>query len=199
METRRPSSTGGPANGPMDGNAARWLEWERDRLCLSAPRPPHPRPWPTTEEVETVRALGVVDPVTVRSLLETRPTRYEIVSGEKPWLAAQPAGLAKIAVLVGDRLEEEVRRVQSVPTAGVPSKPIQEARARCNNRCSLAVDADPRGPDHVRFEGRLSEQLGVPVTVEYARDGAGRLILAFSDLEILDGLLERLGYCDDAD
>ena len=197
METRRPSSTGGPANGPMDGNPALWLEWERDRLCLSAPRPPHPRPWPTTEEVETVRALGVVDPVTVRSLLETRPTRYEIVSGEKPWLAAQPAGLAKIAVLVGDRLEEEVRRVQSMPTAGVPSKPIQEARARCNHRCSLAVDADPHDPDHARFEGRLSELLGVPVTLEYARARSGRLILAFSHLDVLDGLLERLGDGDD--
>jgi hypothetical protein len=180
----------------MDGNAARWLEWERDRLCLSAPRPLRPRPWPTTEEVETVRALGVVDPVTVRSLLKTRPTRYEIVSGEKLWLAAQPAGLAKIAVLGQrlHRLEEEVRRVQSGPTAGIPSKPIQEARARCNNRCSLAVDADPHDPDHAQFEGRLSELLRVPVTVEYAREGARRRVLAFGHL---DGLLERLGDGDD--
>ena len=135
METRRPSSTGGPTNGPMDGNAARWLEWERDRLCLSALRPLRLRSWPTTEEVETVRALGVVDPVTVRSLLETRSTRYEIVSGEKLWLAAQPAGLVKIAVLVGDRLEEEVQRVQSMPTAGVNAIKLRESLFSNNVFC----------------------------------------------------------------
>ncbi len=264
-----------------------WLELELDRLSLSAQRPPRPLPWPSTEEVEIVRALGFVDPVTVRSIPETRPTRYEIVSGEKQWLAAQKAGLSKIAVLVRDSLEdEEVRRVQSLPAEGVPSNPIQEARAleqrvrqgisithagaalgytrsvashllrllrleptvqqwiaegtlsvgqakvlvglepkrqldlaRRIRRERLTVrqvealmrqirrdprdpatipfDADPRDPDHARFEGRLSEQLGVPVTLEYARAGSGRLILAFDDLEILDGLLERLGYRDE--
>ena len=167
-----------------------WLELELDRLFLSARRPPRPLPWPTTAEVETVRELGFVDPVTVRAIPATRPTRYEIVSGEKQWLAAQQAGLPKIAAFVRDGLDdEEVRRLLSLPTERVPSNPIQEARA-------LQQQVQP---DHVRFEARLSEQLGVPVTVEYARDGAGRLILAFSDLEILDGLLERLGYCDDAD
>ena len=64
---------------------------------------------------------------------------------------------------------------------------------------TIPFDADPRGPDHRWFEARLSEPLGIPVTVEYARDDAGRLILAFSDLEILDGWLERLGYGDDTD
>lgn len=266
-----------------------WLELELDRLSLSARRPQRSLPWPTAEEVETVRELGFVDPVTVRSIPATRPTRYEIVSGEKQWLAAQQAGLPKIAAFVRDGLDdEEVRRLLSLPTERVPSNPIQEARAlqqqvqqglsvtragasrgysrtvashllrllrleptvqqwvaerqlsvghakmlvglepkrqlhlaRRIGREQLSVrqveslmgqirrdprdpatipfDADPRGPDHVRFEARLSKQLGVPVSVEYARDGAGRLILAFSDLEILDGLLERLGYCDDAD
>jgi ParB family chromosome partitioning protein len=263
-----------------------WLELELDRLCLSAQRPQRPLPWPSTEEVEIVRALGFVDPVTVRSIPETRPTRYEIVSGEKQWLAAQKAGLSKIAVLVRDGLEdEEVRRVQSLTAEGIPPNPIQEARAlqqqvqhglsvtragasRGYSRSvashllrllrleptvqqwiaegTLSVgqtkvlvglepkrqlhlarrirherltvrqvealmrqirrdprdptmipfDADPRDPDHARFEDRLSAQLGVPVTLEYARAGSGRLILAFNDLEILDGLLERLGYRD---
>ena len=264
-----------------------WLELELDRLSLSARRPQRPLPWPTAEEVETVRELGFVDPVTVRSIPTTRPTRYEIVSGEKQWLAAQQAGLPKIAAFVRDGLEdEEVQRLLSLPTEKAPSNPIQEARAlqhqvqqglsvtRAGARrgysrsvashllrllrleptvqqwiaegtlsvgqtkvlvglepkrqlhlarrirherltvrqvealmrqirrdprdpTMIAFDADPRDPDHARFEDRLSEQLGVPVTLEYARAGSGRLILAFSHLDVLDGLLERLGDGDD--
>ncbi len=264
-----------------------WLELELDRLSLSSQRPKQPLPWPTAEEVETVRALGFVDPVTVRSIPDTCPTRYEIVSGEKQWLAAQQAGLSKIAALVRDDLgDEAVRRVQRLPTTGVPLNPIQEARAlqqqvrrgvsitraggalgytrtvashllrllrleptvqqwiaegtlsvgqakvlvglepKCqihlarhirlerltvrqvealmrqirrdpHDLATVAFDADARDPDQVRFEGRLSEQLGVPVTLEYARAGTGRLILAFGNLDVLDGLLERLGYRDD--
>lgn len=266
-----------------------WLELELDRLCLSAQRPKRPLPWPTAEEVETVRALGFVDPVTIRSIPDTNPTRYEIISGEKQWLAAQKAGLSKIAVLVRDSLDDdEVRRVQSLSTEGIPSNPIQEARAlqqqvqqgisvTCagaalgrtrtaashllrllrleptvqqwiaegtlsvgqakvlvglepkrqlhlagrirlerltvrqvealmrqirrdpRNPATIAFDADARNPDHMRFEGRLSEQLGIPVTVEYVREGSGRLILAFGTLDVLDGVLERLGYRDNID
>ena len=273
----------------MDRNAALWLELELDRLSLRAQRPKQSLPWPTAEEIETVRMLGFVDPVTVRSIPGTHPTHYEILSGEKQWLTAQKAGLSRIAVLVRDSLDDHaVQRMQSLSTESVPLNPIQEAqrlqqrvqqgitvtdagaalgysrtaashllrllrleslvqqwiaegtlsvgqakvlvglepkrqlhlahrirherltvrqvealmrqiRRDPRDPATIPFDADPRGPDHRWFEARLSEQLGVPVTVEYGRDGAGRLILAFSDLEILDGLLERLGYCDDAD
>jgi ParB family chromosome partitioning protein len=264
-----------------------WLELELDRLSLSAQRPPRPLPWPSIEEVEIVRMLGFVAPVTVRSLPATHPTRYEIISGEKQWLAAQKAGLSTLAAFVRDDLDDAaVRRVQSLPPEGVPSNPIQEARAleqqvrqgvsitragaalgytrtvashllrllrlepivqqwiaegtlsvgqakvlvglepkrqlhlarrirlerltvrqvealmrqiRRDPRdpATVAFNADPRDPDHARFEDRLSEQLGVPVTLEYARARSGRLILTFSNLDVLDGLLERLGYRDD--
>lgn len=56
---------------------------------------------------------------------------------------------------------------------------MRQIRSDPCDLATVAFDADPRHPDHVRFEGRLSEQLGGPVTVEYARKGSGRLILAF--------------------
>ena len=49
-------------------------------------------------------------------------------------------------------------------------------------------------PDRVRLETDLAERLGTPVTLDYGADGRGRLIVEFADLEILEGVLERLGY-----
>jgi len=40
----------------------------------------------------------------------------------------------------------------------------------------------------------LAERLGTPVTIDFGADGRGRLIVEFADLEILQGVLERLGY-----
>lgn len=73
-------------------------------------------------------------------------------------------------------------------------------RVRRDPRGSARIDYAAGETDlgHARYESRLAERFGVPVTVEYAKDGAGRLILDFADLDIPDGLLERFGYRDDA-
>lgn len=264
-----------------------WIELELDRLHLSAQRPKRPLAWPSAAEVDLVRSLGFVEPVTVRSIPGSSPTCYEIVSGEKQWLTAQRADLPTITAWVRDDLTDDtIRRLQQLSANNRLLNPIQEAQAlqqqvqkglsvtragaamgrtrtaashrlrllrlepiiqqwivegilsvghakpliglepkrqvdlarriqreqlsvrqvealmhriRRHPTCSTQIDgeADDRNPDHLRFENRLSEQLGVPVTVEYSKEGSGRLILAFSDLEILDGLLERFGYQDD--
>ena len=74
---------------------------------------------------------------------------------------------------------------------------IRSIRRDPRDPATLAVDADPRDLDYARFEGRLSEQFDVPVTVEYAREGVGRGVLALGHLDVLNDLLERLSYCDD--
>ena len=49
-------------------------------------------------------------------------------------------------------------------------------------------------PDRARLEADLAEWLGTRVTIDCGPDGRGRLIVEFADLEILEGVLERLGY-----
>jgi ParB family chromosome partitioning protein len=49
-------------------------------------------------------------------------------------------------------------------------------------------------PDRVRLETDLAKWLGTRVTIDCGPDGRGRLIVEFADLEILEGVLERLGY-----
>lgn len=55
--------------------------------------------------VESIRAKGVLQPVTVR---ETEPGRYELIAGERRWRAAQKAGLGTVPAIVKEAGESEM-------------------------------------------------------------------------------------------
>lgn len=57
--------------------------------------------------------------------------------------------------------------------------------------CIVAKDKDP---DLVRLEIELAELVGSPVTIAHSGDGGGMLSIRYHNLDVLDGLLERLGY-----
>lgn len=48
--------------------------------------------------------------------------------------------------------------------------------------------------DITRLQDRLSEQIGVPVMVQHNAKGAGKLVLKYSSLDELDGILSHLKY-----
>lgn len=270
------------------------LQLELYRLQLSPYRPPRPLPWPSAEEIELIRELGFVEPITARPLPRTDPPQYEIVAGEKHWLAAQKAGLAKIPVLVLNAIDEDTaQRLQALQAIGVRNDPIQEARAlqrqiqrgatvthagsvaghsrtmashllrllrldpavqqlitqgqlsvghakvlvglapavqwrlvnqirsqdltvrqtealvrqiRQSQRYPATVPvkasrtaARAKNADAARLEMDLSALLGSPVSVDCNDYGSGQLTITFSDLDVLDGILSRLGYQRDLD
>lgn len=269
------------------------LQVELHRLQLSPYRLRRPLPWPSAEEIELIRELGFVEPITARPLPLTDPPHYELVAGEKHWLAAQKAGLATIPVMVLDAIDEDTaQRLQRLQAVAVHQDPIQEARAlqrhiqrgatvthagsvaghsrtmashllrllrlepavqqlitagglsvghakvlvgfipavqlelvnhirtqkltvrqtealvrqiRQSQRYPAAsVRAERTTPrsnkaDVERLEAELSTLIGSPVRLDYSEEGAGHLTIAFSDLEVLDGLLSRLGYRRDMD
>ena len=47
-------------------------------------------------------------------------------------------------------------------------------------------------PDIASLETELSESLGTRVTIAHGRGGKGKLIIQYTDLDTLDGVLERL-------
>ncbi|RMG55795.1 MAG: ParB/RepB/Spo0J family partition protein [Gammaproteobacteria bacterium] len=49
-----------------------------------------------------------------------------------------------------------------------------------------------RNPDVVRLEEDLSERIGAPVRIDYDKRGKGRLVIEYSSLDELDGILERI-------
>jgi ParB family chromosome partitioning protein len=62
-----------------------------------------------------------------------------------------------------------------------------QARA-ARRKTKRAVDADP-----ARLANELAERLGAAVEFEPGRQGTGRLVIRYSTLEQLDGIVERLG------
>jgi ParB family transcriptional regulator, chromosome partitioning protein len=52
-------------------------------------------------------------------------------------------------------------------------------------------------PNIRRLTERLAEKIGVPVSIDHGEKGAGRLVLKYTSLDELDGILAHLGYSED--
>jgi len=120
-------------------------------------------------------------PPAIRALLEAR--RLEMGHARalltlSPDLASK---LASDAAELGWSVREVEHRAQQfaagkVPVTGKKAKPIKAA---------------PQ-PDIASLETELSESLGTRVTIAHGRGGKGKLIIQYTDLDTLDGVLERL-------
>ncbi|MCK7598052.1 ParB/RepB/Spo0J family partition protein [Microbulbifer sp. CAU 1566] len=52
-------------------------------------------------------------------------------------------------------------------------------------------------PNIRRLTERLAEKIGVPVSIDHGDKGAGKLVLKYTSLDELDGILAHLGYSED--
>jgi ParB family chromosome partitioning protein len=231
------------------------------------------------ELAASIKAQGVMQPILVRPV---DANRFEIIAGERRWLAARRAGLAEVPALVREvpdqaalalALIENIQREDLNPleeaqgikrlidefgltheAAGEAvgrsrsavtnllrltqlAKPVQDyllsgeldmghARAllglpaaqqaaaaakvvalgmsvRDTERMMQAAQhpapkkkrrlrAKSADADLARLENELSDALGTSVRIEATRDGAGRIVVAYSSLDQLDGILAKL-------
>jgi ParB family chromosome partitioning protein len=93
------------------------------------PRQPRTRMEPASLKLlaESVATSGVVQPVIVRSLANGS---YELLAGERRWLAARQAGLDTVPAVV--RAEDETRRLETALVENMVREdlnPVDEARA----------------------------------------------------------------------
>jgi ParB family chromosome partitioning protein len=94
-------------------------------------------------------------------------------------LAPQAAiALARQAVDGGWSVRDVEHRVQQLSAGKLPVK-------------TKTPKPNPQA-DIVALERELSESLGATVNVLHGRGGRGRLVIHYSDLDSLDGVLERL-------
>jgi ParB family chromosome partitioning protein len=229
------------------------------------------------ELAESIRSQGVVQPILVRPI---DGGRYEIIAGERRWLAARRAGLSEIPALVRDvadqatlalALIENIQREDLNPleeaqgvkrlveefglTHEAAAQAIGRSRSAVTNLLRLTQLAPPvqsmllagkldmgharallalplaqqgaaaakvvdgglsvRGAERLvqaalhpkarskraarrgdadvaRLESEIAEALGAVVRIEPMRKGAGRIVIRYSSLEQLDGMLARL-------
>lgn len=129
-----------------------------------------------SELVQSIRQLGVIEPIAVRALNEEGV--YEILAGDRRWRAAQKAGLEKVPVIVhqvDDRTAAAIALVENLQREDL--NPIEEAQAirrlleefelsqeqvaeilsksqSAVSRCLGLLDLDTHVQTHIR-EGRL--------------------------------------------
>ncbi|MGE5104103.1 MAG: ParB/RepB/Spo0J family partition protein [Betaproteobacteria bacterium] len=92
---------------------------------------------------------------------------------------AEQAGVAARVVERGLSVRETERLVQ---------ERLEPARRAGRRKAKAAHDADT-----ARLENDLAERLAAVVRIEPGRRGAGRIVIRYSTLEQLDGIVERLG------
>jgi len=119
-------------------------------------------------------------PIAIRLLLESR--RLEMGHARALLtLAPELAGkLAQEAADEGWSVREVERRAQAFAAGKVPS-----------NRPQAPTRSAPQA-DIASLETELSESLGTKVAINHGRGGKGKLVIHYTDLDTLDGVLEKL-------
>ena len=228
---------------------------------------------------QSIKAQGVMQPILVRPV---DANRFEIIAGERRWLAARRAGLAEVPALVREvpdqaalalALIENIQREDLNPleeaqgikrlidefglTHEAAGEAVGRSRSAVTNLLRLTQLAKPvqdyllsgeldmgharallglpaaqqaaaaakvvalgmsvrdtermmqaaqhpapkkkrrlrvktADADLARLENELSDSLGTSVRIEATRDGAGRIVVAYSSLDQLDGILAKL-------
>ncbi|MGH8713812.1 MAG: ParB/RepB/Spo0J family partition protein, partial [Casimicrobiaceae bacterium] len=92
--------------------------------------------------------------------------------------AAQQAAAAAKVVALGMSVRDTERMMQAA------QHPAQRHRGRARRR---SVDADL-----ARLETELADALGTSVRIEATRSGAGRIVVSYSTLDQLEGILAKL-------
>ena len=120
-------------------------------------------------------------PADIRTLVETRALEMghaRALLTLSPDLASK---LASDAAEQGWSVREVEHRAQQFAAGKVP----------VNGKKAKPAKAAPQ-PDIASLETELSESLGTRVTIAHGRGGKGKLIIQYTDLDTLDGVLERL-------
>lgn len=152
-----------------------------------------------TELADSIRAVGLLQPVVVR---EMEPGRYQLVMGERRWRASAAAGLAEIPAIVRstpddallrDALLENLHREQL--------NPLEEAAAYRQLLEDFGATHDELAGRLGRSRSRVSNTmrlLNLPVTVQrrvaagVLSAGHARALLALVDEEAQERLADRV-------
>lgn len=103
-----------------------------------------------------------------------------------------------LASLDKDRQE---RLLREVTTKRLSVRQTEERANEIRDRCGTGGGATPNtvADNNVQkdatirqLEQELSETLGCPFSFELHKDGSGRVVIEYSDLDVLDGVLERI-------
>jgi len=120
-------------------------------------------------------------PPAIRALLEAR--RLEM-GHARALLTLSPEMASKLATDAAEHgwsVREVEHRVQQLASGKVPGSASRKTAGKAAPHADIAA-----------LERELGETLGTRVVVQHGRGNKGRLVIHYSDLDTLDGVLERL-------
>ncbi|HEY4529991.1 MAG TPA: ParB/RepB/Spo0J family partition protein [Luteimonas sp.] len=120
-------------------------------------------------------------PPEIRVLVETRAIEMGHARALLPLQPQAAVALARQAAEQGWSVREVEHRVQQIMAGQVPGGGAKPRTAKARPQADI-----------VALERELAETLGTKVSVLNGRGNKGRLVIHYSDLESLDGVLERL-------
>ena len=120
-------------------------------------------------------------PKEIRILVETRALEMGHARALLTLAPQAAIALARQAAERGWSVREVEHRVQQLSSGKLPT----------NNSKTKTAKSKPHA-DIATLERELSEALGTTVNVLHGRAGRGRLVIHYSDLESLDGVVEKL-------
>ncbi|HHW4680329.1 MAG TPA: ParB/RepB/Spo0J family partition protein [Xylella taiwanensis] len=122
-------------------------------------------------------------PIGIRTLLESRQLEMGHARALLTLAPELATKLAKEVVDQGWSVREVEHRAQQFAAGKVPD--VRDKKAK-------PAASVPSQPDIASLEIELSERLGTKVAINHGRAGKGRLVIHYTDLDVLDGVLERL-------
>jgi ParB family chromosome partitioning protein len=120
-------------------------------------------------------------PAEIRVLVETRALDMGHARALLTLAPQAAIALARQAAELGWSVRDVEHRVQQLAAGKVPSMGGKPKPAKAKPQADIAT-----------LERELSEALNTQVNVLHGRGGKGRLVIHYSDLDSLDGVLERL-------
>ena len=166
---------------PLAEARAIQAEVDRGRSVTAAGRE---RGLSRTEASHRLRLLRLAPAV------QTRIAQGQLEPGKARALVGLPAALQ---LELAQRITREGLNTRQVEALAQTYK--QASRKGGGGVCVTPFIESPstHDPDLACLEIELSERLGTSVKIDHDRDGSGHLVVTFANIEILEGILERLG------
>jgi ParB family transcriptional regulator, chromosome partitioning protein len=118
----------------------------------------------------------------------------ELNAQTKELLRGGALNMGHARALLGLQGETQDRAAREVAEKGLSARETERLVARLK-RGAVQTDKPEkrRDPDVVRLENELAGRFGAPVRVDHNANGKGRVVISYSSLDELDGVLERIG------
>ncbi len=138
---------------------------------------------------EVADAIGKSRSAVTNTLRLTRlaqPVAEMLVAGDLEMGHAR----ALLTLVVTDQVEV----AKQVVARGLNVRQTEELVRTAGKTPPRATEKQEPDADTRRLEQNLGQTLGQPVLIKHTKKGAGKLVISYSSLDELDGILEKMGY-----